>query len=143
MTRKKGQDSHGNGSIAEKIYRYDELSNPNFWLVGFVLPERAQETFHFRSLWSARRQASQEFGGLFRCLGSTAGSREGKREGESRLMQVGIEGQGALQLGNRRRRLAGVSQDQAEICGHDGVVWFDVLGRQQRLLRGGAMFRRG
>ena len=89
-----------------------------------------EQPLDFGPLRRVGRQPLEQLLRLARRVGPASGSREGDREGEARLVEVGVERERALQGGNAVGGLAAVGQHEAEVGADDRVVGFDALARR-------------
>ena len=94
--------------------------------------ETLEKSFDFAALRRVGRQPAEQIICSGRGLGAASGPREGDRQPEARLMEIGIDRQGSLQWGDRIGRVAAVREHEAEICRHDGVSGLDAFGGSQR-----------
>ena len=103
------------------------------WELGVDLFHRLNEPLHFCSLRGIRRESSKEFFGRLRGVVAASGAGEGYREGESRLVQVGIHRQRAPQRLDGALRVAAIGQHDAEIGEDDGIARLGARCCAQRL----------
>ena len=93
---------------------------------------RPDQPFDFAALRCIWRETLQELLGGGGCVGGTAGACECDGKSESRLMQIRIDRQRALEGIDGVGRMAAIGKHEAEIREHDRVSRFDPFGIAQR-----------
>ena len=75
-----------------------------------------------------RRQTPQQF--FRRCRGLNAPTRAGERDcqPETRLVEIRIDAERALQWVYRFGRMTAVGEHESQVCSGDWVAWLDVFG---------------
>ena len=99
--------------------------------------DRGEKPLHFRTLGRSGGEAPQQFPRLCRSVRLAAGAGVRQRESEAALVQVGVEGQRALQVRYRGNRIAAIGEDEPQVGADDRVLRFDRLRRRERALRRG------